>query len=89
MLIRSALPEDAMAIGHVHVASWRTSYRDLMPASVLAALSVEQRAQTWRQATEAASEGRSRSFVLVAEDLSDGIVGFASAGPEREEGSGF
>lgn len=89
MLIRAAKPEDAIAIGHVHVASWRTTYRGLMPDSVLAALSVEQRAAMWQQAAEGAQEGASRSFLLVAEDQAEGIIGFASAGPERDEGSGF
>lgn len=89
MLIRAATPEDALAIGHVHVASWRTTYRGLLPDSVLAAQSVEHRAATWREATQAVLKGDSRSFVLVAEDLADGIIGFAAAGPEREEVSAF
>src|SRR5690554_1514638 len=89
MLIRAASPEDAMAIGHVHVDSWRTTYRGLMPDSVLAALSVEQRAAMWQRAAEAAQERESRSFLLVAEDPSEGIIGFASAGPDRDERSGF
>ncbi len=89
MLIRAAQPEDAMDIGHVHVNSWRTTYRGLLPDSVLAAQSIGQRAAIWRQAAKAALTGESRSFVLVAEDSTDGIIGFASAGPEREEGSGF
>ncbi|HEX7041129.1 MAG TPA: hypothetical protein VF202_13505 [Trueperaceae bacterium] len=44
MLIRAAKPEDALAIGRVHVDPWRTTYRGLLPDAVLAALSVEQRA---------------------------------------------
>ncbi len=89
MIIRAATREDASAMGHVHVDSWRTTYRGLIPDSVLAALSVEHRAEMWRQAAERAMDGESRSFVLVAEDPDDGVIGFASAGPEREEDSGF
>jgi len=89
MLIRAARPEDALAIGHIHVDSWRTTYRGLLPDSVLATQSVEQRATMWRQAAQAALRGESSSFMLVAEDPSDGIIGFASAEPEREEGSGY
>ena len=89
MLIRAALPEDAVGIAEVHVGSWRTTYRGLLPDSVLAAQSVEQRAAIWREAAEAVERGESRSFVLVAEDPVDGIIGFASAGPEREQGVGF
>ena len=89
MRIRAATPADSLAIGHVHVDSWRTTYRGLMPDSILAALSVEQRAAMWQQAAEAIQKGESRSLLLVAEDPAEGIIGFASAGPEREEGSGF
>lgn len=89
MLIRAAEPEDAAAIAHVHVDSWRTTYRGLLPDSVLTAQSVEHRAAMWRRAAAAAQAGESRSCVLVAQDLTDGIVGFASAGPARDETSGF
>jgi len=87
VLLRSALPEDAPAIAEVHVSSWRTTYRGLLPDSVLAALSVEQREPMWRQVTTEMLTGESRSCVFVAEDPVMGVVGFANAGPEREEGA--
>lgn len=48
MLTRTAVPEDALAIAEVHVSSWRTTYRGLLPDSVLAAQSVEHRELAWR-----------------------------------------
>lgn len=89
MLIRAALPEDASSIAAVHVASWRTTYRGLMPDVVLDALSVQQRQQQWQQIALSAQKPDSGSFLLVAEAPSEGIVGFASSGPEREDGTGF
>lgn len=69
MVIRSALPEDARAIAEVHVSSWRTTYRGLLPESVLAAQSVEQRESGWRQITTEMLNGEIGSCVFVAEDL--------------------
>ena len=78
--IRAATPEDARAIAWVHVASWRWAYRDLLPADVLASLSVEGREEMWRSLLSATDP---RSFAIVATD--DGaVVGFTSAGPSRD-----
>jgi ribosomal protein S18 acetylase RimI-like enzyme len=76
--IRPAVPEDAEAIARVHVASWQTTYRGIIPDDVLAGLSVERRAEMWaRAAGQSGREGRS---LTVAED-GDRIVGFAAGGP--------
>lgn len=89
MRIRPATPEDARAIAHVHMASWRSTYRGVLPDAVLANLSLDQREVTWRQQTETARQDPLGVFVLVAEDETASLVGFASAGPEREATSGF
>lgn len=89
MRIRLAVPEDAAAIARVHVASWRSTYRGLLPEDVLANLSVERREEMWRQQTETARQDPRRGFVLVAEDDGGEVVGFVSAGPDREAGSDF
>ncbi|HXF82119.1 MAG TPA: GNAT family N-acetyltransferase [bacterium] len=76
--LRSATAADAVGIAHVHVETWRTAYRGILPAELLAALSVERRAAGWRQA--AAHSGQEGRSLTVAED--DGrIVGFAAGGP--------
>jgi GNAT superfamily N-acetyltransferase len=89
MRIRPAVPDDAATIARVHVASWRSTYRGLLPEDVLANLSVERREEMWRQQTETAEQDPRRGFVLVAEDDAERIVGFASAGPDREAASAF
>ena len=77
--IYTANLDDAAAIARVHVDSWRTTYRGIVPDDFLASHSYEQREQFWRQVFIDLSRS---NFVYVAED--DGqIVGFVSGGPER------
>ena len=81
-MVRPAEREDSAAIARVHVASWRTAYRGLLPDDFLASLSEEHYTDRW---TRVIGEGSSRVFV-VEEDGE--IVGFASCGRERAgEGS--
>lgn len=89
MNIRAAFPEDAAAIAHVHVASWRSTYRGLLPDEFLANLSEERRAEWWRQQAEIAIKDPSRGVLLVVEQENGQLVGFASAGPDLEADSGF
>jgi len=80
-VIRSARCDDVDGIAHVHVASWRTTYRGMMPDAVLAALSVERRAVQWRR--RLCEEGVD-DRVFVAE-RAGAVVGFASLGPPDED----
>jgi GNAT superfamily N-acetyltransferase len=84
--IRAARSADAVAIGAVHVAVWRTTYPGILPDSYLARLSVARHAAHY----EGAIRGTGGVFVAVASgnDLQAGntprIVGFATAaGPGR------
>lgn len=79
-IIRKAAPEDASGIASAHVASWQTAYRGLMADEVLDGLSVERRTEFWYNIL--INEERP-SCLFVAEN-ENGIVGFVSAGPERE-----
>jgi L-amino acid N-acyltransferase YncA len=78
--IRKAQPADAAGIATAHVASWQAAYRGIMADEILDGLSVERRAESWWKNL---SDETGSSFVLVAEE-ENGIVGFVSAGPERE-----
>ena len=49
MRVRAAVERDAEAVAHVHVESWRSTYRGLVPDDYLAGLSVERRADNWRR----------------------------------------
>jgi GNAT superfamily N-acetyltransferase len=81
MLIREAVVADAAAIAKVGVDTWRSAYRGIMPDERLEALSYERATERNRQRLEG---GESGSLWLVAESGEE-VVGFASAGPAREE----
>jgi ribosomal protein S18 acetylase RimI-like enzyme len=82
-MVRLAVLDDAAAIARVHVASWRTTYRGLLPEDFLASLSEDAYADRW---TRVIGDGLSRVFVV---DQDEGIVGFASCGRERAGETGF
>jgi|SRR6185312_6750140 len=77
--MRTATIADASAIAEIHVISWQTTYRGHMPDAVLDNLSIEERAQQWRERIE-----KSICEILVAEDKHK-IVGFLSFCPCRDE----
>jgi GNAT superfamily N-acetyltransferase len=80
MRIREATIADVAAIAKVHVESWRTTYKGLLPEDYLANLTPEQREPLWRKIL---SRPVGHSLDYVAEDHAGNIVGFASGGPER------
>ena len=82
-LVRRADAADAAAIANVHVASWRTTYRGLLPDDFLASLSEAHYAERWRRTLDDAG-----NRVYVAENA-DGVIGFASGGRERAGETGF
>lgn len=88
-VIRHALPEDARQIAEAHVASWRTTYGDIVPADYLARLSVDIRERQWRERIARAADPGRRECVLVAASSSGDIFGFASAGPRVESPADF
>ncbi len=79
LVVRPARPEDAVAIATAHVRSWRSAYRGIVPADVLASLSIDRRASWWRgELTEMAPP--TACWVVVR---SGRVVGFASIGAAR------
>jgi ribosomal protein S18 acetylase RimI-like enzyme len=82
-MIRSATARDAPAIARVHVSSWLSTYRGLLPDDFLESLSETNYTERWNRVI---AEGTSK--VVVAEDGSD-VVGFASGGRERAGEQGF
>ncbi len=80
--LRHARPEDAVAIGAVHVAAWRSTYPGILPDKYLARLSVTRYAAYYEQIM------RDGGWVWVA--ALEGprgaprVVGFATAGRGRE-----
>lgn len=80
-MIRKAVQSDAAGIAKVHVDCWRTTYKGIMPDSLLDKLSYEDRAEMWKS-----SISRSEQVLYVAEEEEVGIVGFA-CGCKRESAS--
>jgi GNAT superfamily N-acetyltransferase len=77
--IRAATVADAEGIAHAHTASWRTSYRGILPDAVLDRIDVDQRAMSWRRVLADRS-----ILTLVAYDTTHhDIVGFCDAGRTR------
>lgn len=80
MVLREASLSDASAIAQVHVDTWRTTYRGIVPDAHLAQLSYGRRANGWRQILSQAAAG---SFTFVVESEAGEIVGFVNGGKER------
>jgi ribosomal protein S18 acetylase RimI-like enzyme len=83
--IRIARPDDAAPLAQVHVRSWQEAYADIVPASYLASLNAETRAQEWANYLEHGPEDGVITWVAIAGDRH---VGFASLGPARDEDAG-
>jgi ribosomal protein S18 acetylase RimI-like enzyme len=86
MRVRVASVEDAPGIARVHVDTWRTAYRGILPADFLNALSYEARTQRW---CENLARAGPPQFTLVAEDDDGALVGFAGGGSERDGMPGY
>ncbi len=78
--VRPARADDAESIAQVHVASWQTAYRGILPDSYLDTLNVSRRLEMWQELLTRPKPG---TFNFVAEDASGALVGFASGGPAR------
>lgn len=85
-IVRPATPADASGIARVHVASWRSTYPGILPEGFLVNLSADAYTRRWRALLGGAGRGR-RTFVAV--DPAEGIVGFASCGPQRTAIQGY
>jgi len=80
--IRCATEQDAGPISHVHVESWRSTYKGIVPESYLAGLDETERTASWCEWI------RSGTPVFVA--IQDGdVVGFISGGPIRDPIDGY
>ena len=89
--VREARPADVAAIARVHVDTWRTTYRGIVPDAHLDALSYEARERFWTyalgriaaavEAGETAGDARAAGL-FVAEAPGGEVVGFASCGRE-------
>jgi GNAT superfamily N-acetyltransferase len=76
---------DCDELGRLHTGVWREAYAHAMPAEYLAGLRDADSADRWRaRLARAEAEGRPIGTV-VARDADGRLVGFASAGPCRDD----
>jgi len=78
--IRAAAFADCASMAEVHVETWRDTYADLLPTDYLVGMSAARLAAEWRRALSPTA----REIVLVAERPGEGVVAFASGGPNRD-----
>ncbi|MGY1743181.1 MULTISPECIES: N-acetyltransferase family protein [unclassified Blastococcus] len=76
--VRPASPADAEAVARVQAVTWRTAYREVLPAAVLDEWDEAAAAEVWRVA--AAAPPTPAHGLLVAVDGAE-VVGFAAYGP--------
>ncbi|RAK59498.1 GNAT family N-acetyltransferase [Phenylobacterium hankyongense] len=77
-------PSDAEALAHVHVTSWRETYRGLLPDAFLARMSEVGYARRFRRTL---THPQPNEVTLAAADRF-GLVGYATGGPSRRGTAG-
>ncbi|WP_308461967.1 GNAT family N-acetyltransferase [Planococcus sp. CP5-4] len=75
-MIRRAKLSDARGIAKVHVDSWITTYRNIVPDEYLDGLKYEEREKQWERNLQHAT-------AFVAENKTGEVIGFADGGKER------
>jgi GNAT superfamily N-acetyltransferase len=86
MKIRLGNVEDAGAIAMVHIDSWRTTYKGIIPDHVLDGLDYVRNNMRMRDMLGDLGEMK---CCFVADDDDGRIVGFAFGGPNREADTGY
>jgi GNAT superfamily N-acetyltransferase len=84
--IRNAALDDAVGIATVHVASWRETYRGMVPDEFLDNLSVQRRTAQWVNSLSDPENIYHRAFVAVVDGQ---IAGFSNYGYAVETASDF
>jgi GNAT superfamily N-acetyltransferase len=79
MILRPAVPDDAMPVARVHVRAWQVAYRGLIPDEHLQGLRPEDRAQRY----DFAGGDPARPRTLVALEAHT-VLGFATISPARD-----
>lgn len=82
MNVRRARLQDAAAIARVHVDTWRSTYRGIVPDEHLDGMSYERSQRNWE---ERISDADRRNTLFVGEDDEGSVVGFAACGAARDD----
>ncbi|WP_312833232.1 GNAT family N-acetyltransferase [Sedimentibacter saalensis] len=81
MIIREAKISDVLSIAKVNVDTWRSAYRGILSNEYLNNLSYEQREQAMKNIIN--NSKKDEISIFVAEESTNGIVGFSTCGRER------
>src|SRR6185437_12381492 len=81
--LRQARPSDAADLARIYIESWQDTYAGILPHSLLSAMSLKTHTIRWQ------NQLRAPGTVIVTEDRTHGIIGFASLGGARDPGLGF
>lgn len=84
--IRRATPDDAAAIAHIHLTTWRSAYRGILPDAYLDALSLHERVQRWEADLRNRSDGEATA-IAEREGCAIGFCGIGRA-PGSAPGEG-
>ncbi|WP_319014680.1 GNAT family N-acetyltransferase [Microcella sp.] len=81
-----------MAVSTIHVEAWQVAYRNLLPASLLDGLNVEERTQSWtewikRSLSGSPTDGDAPLQRLIVAECAGDIVGWATFGGGRDVGT--
>jgi ribosomal protein S18 acetylase RimI-like enzyme len=82
--VRGATLSDLSAIAALHLASWRTAYRGIVPEEYPRNVTLEGRQARWTRALSAPESRHTETLVAVE---GDDVIGVCSFGPRRD-GSG-
>jgi ribosomal protein S18 acetylase RimI-like enzyme len=82
--LRTAAPADVPAIAALHLASWRSAYRDITPVGFLDTVTLESRLARWERTFAPGERERTETVVVVRSGI---IVGLCSFGPRSEPAS--
>lgn len=80
-MIRRATKQDASGIAKVHVDTWKTTYKGIVPDDYLSSLSYDKREQMWK---EIITQPEGNSHVWVLTDADERVIGFSSGGKNRD-----
>lgn len=84
MQIRKATENDITGIAHVHIKSWQSTYKGILPDSYLNSMNLEIRKKNWLRNLKML-----HSCTYIAENDKRQVVGFAAGGPEQSNDSYF
>jgi ribosomal protein S18 acetylase RimI-like enzyme len=78
MKIRKAIEEDVDGIAIVHINSWKTTYKGILPDQYLSSMNLEAKKKNWLRNLKML-----HNATFVAENANGEIIGFAAGGPEQ------